>query len=97
MHLLDRIRLRFLNPPATLPVTVTQEDIDKGVRSHPESCPIAQALRRQYGDSPSVGLYNFRLNDYRYSLPEEAQVFIMEFDSRWTVKPISFVAERSKQ
>ena len=78
-------------------VNVTQPDIDKGLKGMTACCPIALAVKRQhpcqkcfvYGFTleifyPDTGVSNF------YKLPEEAGLFIANFDSGSKVNPFHF-------
>ena len=73
-------------------ITVTQEDIDQGIRESYYSCPIARAAERAlkwrvmvYTDTILVGD-----SGCDYKLPESAQEFISRFDTGKPVKPFSF-------
>jgi len=78
----------------TLTIEVTQEDIDKGCRASPWSCPVALALERANGKQYSVGTksFNERFKYYEDSLnlPEHVQDFILRFDTSKPVQPFSF-------
>ena len=65
-------------------VTVTQDDIDRGVPRMPCRCPIARALRRLF---PTAQVYlafwsktGVLGEDPLRSLPIEARTFIRDFD-----------------
>mgnify|MGYP001599524934 CR=1 FL=1 len=69
-------------------ITVTQEDIDKGVRNSMWDCPILQAIRRDLPgvnstpDSPSIFLgIKDQLLVYK---------FMLDFDAGNAVAPIKF-------
>lgn len=72
----------------TITVTVTQEDIDTGVRRNSCQCPVAKAIRRGLGDKwegeVSVGVNNVILQEsgkyYHDVLPLAVQDFITGFD-----------------
>lgn len=79
-------------------VEVTAEDIERGRRKGPCSCPIALAARRALGCYVNVQPRTIRLAGATVcSLPMVAQDFIMRFDRRmwsWSkrrpVKPFAF-------
>lgn len=75
-------------------LSITQADIDTGVRGDPCHCPIAQALRRAFpGHNVRVGnaiqiLINSDDKDYQwYRLSEDARLFIRTFDRGGIVYP----------
>lgn len=84
-------------PPRTLKVSVTQEDIANGVRGAADKCPIALAVKRTYGDEPTVGntliirirkLLNHRKSNRGemvtgiYHVNARAANFIVKFDGK---------------
>jgi hypothetical protein len=81
-------------------ISVTQEDIDRGVRSHAGWCPIARAIKRTLFGKPGaplipdadvkVGHYAVDIQDGRAYLPQEAVEFIQDFDVDRPVKPFEF-------
>jgi hypothetical protein len=85
----------------TITVTVTQEDIDNGMRHTPCACPIALATAREAGTGCDVSVGATRLNIYRagpasrtrYRLPGDARDFICRFDLDLSVRPFTFTAE----
>ena len=76
-------------------ISVTQEDINKGVAGACFECPIALAIQRELNDSDiEVGPFSwFRNNKWAGKLPWEAQKFIAKFDTRHTTSPFSFELE----
>jgi hypothetical protein len=77
-------------------VTVTQEDIDKGIRGSDEHCPIALATRRALGapfvvvDCSSITLRDEGQNIYAETeTPCQACLFVHDFDAGQPVKPIT--------
>jgi len=79
-----------------LEVTVTQDDIDKGVRGQPGCCPIARALARtcprihaSVGDR-TADLYADGEWLYETDLPREAKAFVAAFDAEKPVAPFTF-------
>lgn len=75
-----------------LTVTITADDIEKGVSGDPHSCPVALALRRAYPRRyVAVGLVSARIEDCVFDLGGKGRLFIEYFDNdRESVKPISF-------
>lgn len=84
---------------------VTQEDIDLGSRSEPQSCPVARSLQRRY-DYASIGTFTgtvgvdrasrMKYLDLEHS-PETVR-FINNFDNRRAVRPgtfSSYITERT--
>ena len=79
-------------------IKVTQEDIDKGIRHSPGSCPVARAINRQSEkDNASVGLsciYFYNIGGFSETpTPLDAALFINKFDQRQPVKPFEFELE----
>lgn len=62
-------------------LSITQEDIDKGVRGDGKSCPFALACQRA-GVAPVA-----------YSYPEILHTFQQMFDLGWSVSPFTFEYE----
>ena len=88
--------------PRTLTISVTQRDIDKGVRSDCAFCPIALAMRRELRRQ---GFVNNRVHVGGtlhvttrragkvvggYHLPQQAANFMGSFDNAIVVNPITF-------
>lgn len=84
-------------------IHVTQEDIDKaraalaagGRAARGVVCPIAQALRRQGFPDARVGISYMLTAAGRCQcdLPEEAQMFVYDFDTRDRAEPFTFHLE----
>jgi len=90
--------------PEILDVTVDEEDMRKGLRGYPTSCPIARAVKRQVpGVYVSVGRSHIQFFNQeteggflgQYELPDQARDFIRDFDAGMNVEPISFRIPRS--
>ena len=86
-------------------VTVTQEDIDKGICDNTRSCAIAQALAKKTGKGVRVmydeaHVYPDDDKDITefYRLSRPARQFILRFDSgdKNLVKPATFTLTRIK-
>lgn len=77
-------------------VSVTQEDIDEGVRGEPGTCPLARALNRVYrGATVLVGtlhiaVYEADRRQYVKTTTVELSHFVMDFDHGLLVRPFSF-------
>lgn len=56
-------------------VTVTAEDIEKGVPSVLDACPVALAIYRAFGSDPSVGVN-----------VDESEVYVFSEDDGSTIK-----------
>ena len=75
-------------------ITVTQEDIDQGLRQTPTGCAIARAIKRQTGFSAVVYPYDIYVTgkdiSYHQETSGEIQDFIVKWDVHYPVKPFSF-------
>ena len=71
-------------------ISVTQEDIDKGVLSSIDDCAIAIALRRKVGGYGIAKSYVFTALGSVVRLPNNARRFIAKFDAGLPVKPFNF-------
>ena len=79
-------------------VTVTQEDIDKGICDNAVSCAIAKAVARKTGSScrvsyDAVTVYDRNMDEKAfYKLSRPAREFIAKFDrgDRESLKPVAF-------
>jgi hypothetical protein len=76
-------------------VNVSMSDIIFGDRCAASHCPVAYALRRQFGTTrvsvlPHSARVMLAKDIHYYNLPKEAAEFIMAFDAGQYVKPISF-------
>lgn len=81
-------------------ITVKQIDIDAGIKSDCERCPLALAFERaglgvpHVGRMPSGAVVAFgashRIRDYWHYLPEQATDFLLRFDRGQAVRPFSF-------
>jgi hypothetical protein len=82
-------------------ITVTQDDIDKGVRGTACKCPVARAVGRAFGvpplaDQVSVG-HAIGVRKYPsdrcmtwYDASPEAKYFMLMFDTKQPVGPFEF-------
>lgn len=88
----------------TFSVDVTQEDIDNGKRRQPRFCPVALALNRALKGkvdayvsvvTATLIFRRFLIPDKktRIILPKHVRSFILGFDNREPVSPISFTVE----
>ena len=78
-----------------LQIDVTQNDIDMGIPTESDRCPIAQSLMRKGYDYICVGDDSITFDDNSgiswYAVtPETAVSFISYFDSHKSVSPFSF-------
>jgi hypothetical protein len=76
-------------------ITVTKEDIQRGIRSSACSCPIARACNRQTRPTRVFGV-TMRVDtvlggSQSFDLSRRAQQFIARFDRKKKVKPFSFI------
>ena len=78
-------------------VSVTQKDIDSGVRHSPNTCPVARAIKRRIKDKP-VHVYPdvICIDSTCYPTPPKVRYFISTYDVRGgPVKPMRFSFEYS--
>lgn len=77
-------------------ISVTQEDIEKGLRYQSFKCPIARAMQREFGCSVSAGSFGLIAfpggdkDDWGSPLPASAFDFMLDFDMHIPVAPFSF-------
>lgn len=78
-------------------VHVTQEDINRGMKSQSSKCPIALACRgipncREAIIGINVAFLTIGKMEYKFLLPEMAGKFVRAFDSglSWNCKPFTF-------
>lgn len=74
-------------------VTVTQEDINSGMREEPCLCPIALACLRAGIVAPLVGMEELSCVAGLGVMPKEAGTFVANFDEGEPVEPFSFEIE----
>ena len=92
------IDVTLATPPPALHIIVTPEDIDNGIGSQADACPIALAVLRGYTYVDRVEVEDdLRLyigrTWYIYTLPLEADEFIQTFDAGDDpVEPFAFFA-----
>jgi hypothetical protein len=86
-------------------IRVTQDDIEQGIKADCYYCPVALALERTLGAvnvrvyhgsadwmiPPKWFAWKRRSKWYSRILPQEASVFVADFDAGAPVKPCSFV------
>ena len=87
---------------ATRQITVTQDDIDNGVKENPFKCPVSLAVQRAFKDSgadevstSAMGI-SVRTEDKEISfanVPAIARLFYKAFDTGQYVSPFMFDAE----
>lgn len=76
-------------------VSVTEQDIKKGIKGDPCKCPVARALKRAFHErniSAGAGFMFVGPPKRRISwrTPEDVTTFIERFDEELKVKPIEF-------
>ena len=108
-YILDKIVKLFKgNKDHILLIEVTDEDIQEGVPISSQKCPIARAIYRKTGKTPSIGLSNIRLDcknvytsymDCSYNIPTTKSIiqFIRHYDTCHSVKPFSFKIDLKKE
>ena len=89
--------------PEQVVVEVTQDDIDRGIRSAGSCCANALAAERAGLPRPHVEIgYIIPADDlddeharsWEYGLPSAAAEFVMDFDEARFVEPFTFTAFR---
>jgi hypothetical protein len=77
-------------------ITVTQDDIDMGCKSHNENCPLARAASRAFGYPVRVDgfeIYSVDKGGFTHNLatlPRRASEFVRDFDLGRTMQPFTF-------
>ena len=88
----------------TLKINVTQEDIDKGEAGISNSCPVALAIKRSYGElvRVTVGCTRIYISDIQKTkyktcqTPLEVVNFMCDFDRQNPVEPFEFEINPNK-
>lgn len=87
-----------MNFPDTITVSVTQEDIDKGIREDCNRCAIALAVARLYPNSEVLVSSGISISTpeafQTYVIPKEAGFFMDKFDDGEKVEPFTFTTEK---
>ena len=80
-------------------ISVTQEHIDKGVKTSCGSCPIAIAAKEVFieGIEIAVGINCIGIDTYFVDVPGPARRFIRAFDDGKFVRPFSFEIDVPKR
>lgn len=78
-------------------IAVTQDHINRGVRSSGNACAIALAVHEMFSDADidvddaTISVYDFNTGkDIAFGLPQKASNFIHAFDDGEAVQPFSF-------
>lgn len=75
-------------------ITVTQDDIEHGVRGSYRFCPIAAALNRNGEYNVKVYQDTIWMGDREYRICSDVILsFIAAFDAKESVKPIEFYTQ----
>lgn len=88
-----------------LRVSITQEDISKGDRRVGKSTPVVKAIRRTYGGLNGVSILadttSIRMTKKgevrEFSIPEVMKRWISRWHTGKNVKPINFLAKRTRE
>ena len=77
-------------------ITVTEQDIQLGRRANCYWCPIARAIKREFGlKGRGVNVVDDKMvyvgGDDWYTLSRAAQRFINRFDAKKPVQPLTFM------
>ena len=70
-------------------VTLTQENIDTGIKRSPSNCPIAKAMGGPVKDV-EVARDFVRIGKVKYKMPFIGKKFQSRFDNGFDVEPVSF-------
>jgi len=89
--------------PKRIKVSVTADDITNGVKDNCKLCPIALAVVRLLPQSDAIVSYHscaIRSGQpvppwVKYKLSQSAKHFVRRFDNGLSVKPATFIFERS--
>jgi hypothetical protein len=78
-------------------IEVTQEDIDKGIRSRSDDCAVARALKRQLRTyDVSVSALGVMIHGESYKAPVGLATFVRDFDKdKSLVFPTEFLLDMS--
>ena len=71
--------------------TITQEDINYGMRMNGISCPIAISLKRKGFKNIHVGLETTEIDGNTYRNSIRTSKFVENFDDGKDVKPAAFI------
>lgn len=71
-------------------ISVTQDDIDKGVARRCTECPVALAATRHVGKPVFVGPNYILSEPLEWDTPSAVKEFIAAFDNGQPVKPFEF-------
>lgn len=75
-------------------IKVTKQDIEDGIRSNSDACPVALAVRRafklQLHDDVCVTGHRIHIKNTLYFGPRWLNNFVGTFDCGGKVKPVSF-------
>lgn len=79
-------------------VKVTQENIDQGTIC-PYDCPISLAIKNNFWfpklHKVITDIGYCYINGKKYKLPDEARIFVRDFDNGHHVEPFTFIMRRS--
>jgi len=82
-------------------INVTQDHIDRGVASSPETCAVSLAIRESYETCHVVGTFESKIMvlivdkqgdvfSLKMSTPDAVREFLVAFDTKKPVRPFSF-------
>lgn len=72
-------------------IEVTKGDIKKGVAKNYHTCPVARAISRKLKNGLAPWVSTVLIIDYyKFGLPIEAHLFVIDFDKGLPVQPFSF-------
>lgn len=71
-------------------ITLTQEDIDAGIKEDCRKCPLARAIEKVYPGKVQMFEQGVYLDNRVYPLPLVAEQFVHAFDRGGPVGPIEF-------
>lgn len=71
-------------------IQVKPQHIERGEVSNCEACPVALAVTEAVGIDATAGYEEIQIGILRCDTPENVRDFMITFDDRYAVKPISF-------
>ena len=71
-------------------ITVTKDDIAKGMRCSFRHCPLALAIQRATGDDTASVGSKIKVRGRKFNHTESTKRFVGDFDWECPVKPFSF-------
>ena len=74
-------------------ITLTYQDIEKGVRKDPTQCPIALAIHRETGHQARVEPHEIYFRHQAWQISPKVLAWVRRFDQGGEVWPMKLVME----